>query len=101
MSSLIKEEDRRQRQVRKEHIVGSVAPLLDLVAAAVAAPARRVVSQQFTKGNWRSRRRDAAVRRRDGGVRPSVRVRVHASEMNLATHFAANKCLKSQTGKGV
>ena len=98
MSSLIKEEDRRQRQVRKEHIVGSVAPLLDLVAAAVvAAPARRVVSQQFTKGNWRSRRRDAAA-----ASRPSaVRVRVHASEMNLATHFAANKCLKSQTGKGV
>ena len=76
MSSLIKEEDRRQRQVRKEHIVGSVAPLLDLVGAVVAAPGRRVVSQQFTKGNWRSRRRDAAVRRRDGGVRgPSVRPR--------------------------
>ena len=86
---------RQLRQVRKEDNVGNVALLLDLVVAP------RVVSQQFTKGNWRSRRRDAAVRRRDGGVRPSVRVRVHASEMNLATHFAANKCLKSQTGKGV
>ena len=68
MSSLIKEEDRRQRRVRKEHIVGSVAPLLDLVVAVVAAPARRIVSQQFTKGNWRSRRRDAAARRRDGAA---------------------------------
>ena len=49
---------RQLRQVRKEDNVGNVALLLDLVVAP------RVVSQQFTKGNWRSRRRDAARRRR-------------------------------------